>query len=612
MSEIRSPRLLDASLAEKARLTPSALSLELSMQDTSQASMTLAEGDAVIGMHDFVELYTPNGSAGIYRVTSVKQEYTKEISLSLLHAIDVLTDQIYPGTLEYSGTVAGFLTEVLSRQTTTIGGQACWALGVCQDAGNYVASVSYDSLRSLLKGLQDHEQEYYFTYDFSTFPWQLNLLQRDNTVASEFRLTRNIQNCTISMDDSDMCTRLYLSVDVDTYNTETGVKTTTTTVQVYDDTTAQAQYGIIAKTASINTTDYPDPAAFAARFLADRKRPHVQIEIDGYELAQITGDTFDELQIGRICRVALPDYNLTAMERVVSCSYPDLVMDPSHVTVELASAAYSAVSAIASVAQTAESTAVAQAETAKTVASQIHTTKLNLILTDGVLHSAGIEIDPQDGVFLFAKTQGALGQSLSFVDLGHTGTRLMFADAFEMDANGKLVVKSASGMAYRKNNVEVGLWDNDNLTAGVLVQKINDGSTSVKISADHIELDGDTVASVLFGKSVTLADLSVSNSAQFDCDVGILDDLTVGADLTVQGDLTVGTKQASWQATSVVTSATITLPSFTLTETHIFAQTNAQDSGITGHWAGKLVTGSTAGSVSVTTKTLNYLGGAPT
>lgn len=529
MSDIRSPRLLDANLAEKARLTPSAMSVELSMQDTSQASMTLAEGDAVIGMHDFVEIYTPNGSAGIYRVTGVKQEYTKQINLSLLHAIDVLTDQIYPGALEYSGTVAGFLAEVLSRQTTTIGGQACWTLGICQDAGNYVASINYDNLRSLLKGLQDHEQEYYFTYDFSTFPWTLNLMQRDDTVVNEFRLTRNIQNCVISMDDSDMCTRLYLSVDVDTYNTDTGVKTTTTTVQVYDDANAQAQYGIIAKTAGINTTDYPDPAAFATRFLADRKRPHVQIEIDGYELAQITGDTFDELQIGRICRVALPDYSLTALERVVSCSYPDLVMDPSHVTVELASAAYSAVSAIASVAQTAETTAVAQAETAKTVATQVHTTKSDLIKTNGVLNSAGIKIDPVDGVWLFAKEEGALGRMQASVNV-HTN---QIGAVVESDGHG----------GYRPNKASI-------------ILAINEGTSSVKIAADWVDIDGDTVVDMLQSKDLTVYRFAATGAAQFDDDVGVLYDLTVGGTATL-GSLHVGTSasDATWHTITVVTDA---------------------------------------------------------
>lgn len=519
MSDIRSPRLLDANLAEKARLTPSAMSLELFMQDTSQASMTLAEGDAVIGMHDFVEIYTPNGSAGIYRVTGVKQEYTKQINISLLHAIDVLTDQIYPGALEYSGTVAGFLTEVLSRQTTTIGGQACWTLGVCQDAGNYVASISYDNLRSLLKGLQDHEQEYYFTYDFSTFPWQLNLMQRDNTVVNEFRLTRNIQGCTISMDDSDMCTRLYLSVDVDTYNADTGVKTTTTTVQVYDDANAQAQYGIIAKTAGINTTDYPDPAAFAARFLADRKRPHVQIEIDGYELAQITGDTFDELQIGRICRVALPDYSLTALERVVSCSYPDLVMDPSHVTVELASAAYSAVSAIAAVAQTAETTAVAQAETAKTVATQIHTTKSDLKKTDGVLRSAGIEIDPVDGVWLFAKEEGALGRLQASVNVNTT----------------QIALKVSAGDVATQLAIECG---NVTITGGNLVVQ-----GMVLIEDGTVALGGATVEAHTF--EGTYGEIDTVSSGNVDSNV-----------VQAHDELYVANTQATWQTVTVVTDAT--------------------------------------------------------
>jgi hypothetical protein len=483
MTEVRCPRLLDSSRAEKARLHPVSLSLQLSLEETNQATMVLAEDEVSVGLHDWIEIYTQNGSAGIYRVTGIQHDYTKQTTLTLLHVIDTLTDQIYPGEVEFSGTIEAFLRDVLSRQTN-------WVLGTCEDPGNYVASVSFENLRTLLKGVQSHEKDYYFVYNTSSFPWTLSLLRRPEAVANEFRLARNVQSCNITMDDSDLCTRLYLAIDTDTNNTDTGVKTTSTTMSVFDDVVGQSTYGIVAKTSSINTADYPDPAAYAQRFLADRSKPHVQITIDGRELYQITGDLFDELKLGQICRVALPDYGDVFSERIISITYPDLTNDPEQVTVELADSAYSAVSTISALASTAQATAAAQSTTAKTTATQIHTAKADLIKTDGVLHEAGIELDPT-GVFVFAKADGALGKALSFVDVTATGGRVMFTDAFEKDASGKLVVKSASGMSYRKNNVEVGLFDNDNLTAGVLVEKLSDGVTKTKISSDWIDIAGD-------------------------------------------------------------------------------------------------------------------------
>lgn len=55
-------------------------------------------------------------------------------------------------------------------------------------------------------------------------------------------------------------------------------------------------------------------------------------------------------------------------------------------------------------------------------------------------------------------------------------------------ANRRVVVKSGGGLRIRKNNTEFGLYDEDNLTAGVMVDKINNGETTVKIQASKVDL----------------------------------------------------------------------------------------------------------------------------
>lgn len=533
---IRYPRLLTPSLGEYRRLSPVSYSLTLSVRDASQASMVLSDNEQ-ISMHSWVELYTPHGSAGIFRVTGIEHTYLKQVNVTLLHGIDVLSDQIYPGEVEYSGTVSGFIQDVLSKQTRTIGGTPFWTLGTCEDTGSYRASVQYDDLRSLLRDLIDHEQDFYFTYDQTTFPWTINVARKNAQICNEFRLARNISSCSITLSDAEMCNRLHLQIDADTANASTGVTTTATTYRTYNDTTSQATYGIISKTVSINTADFPNPDTFAQRYMADRNRPRAQISIDGIELYRITGDTFDELKLGRLCRVALPDYGDTFDERIISIQYPDLISDPDRVRVDMANSAYSAVSSISSIASSARSTAKALSSTSKTVSSQIHSAKADLIETDGILHEAGLEIDPT-GVFMFAKAQGALGQSMSFVDVTATGGRTMFTDAFEKDANGKLVVKSASGMSYRKNNVEVGLFDNDNLTAGIMIRRINGGSaddSEVIIKASKVDLGAYATVGRLEAEIAQIESLYATNASVAEALAGNISCMSLGAS-TVSGD----------------------------------------------------------------------------
>ncbi len=53
------------------------------------------------------------------------------------------------------------------------------------------------------------KDRYYYTFDFSTFPWRVDFVPRPSSVVSEFRLNRNITDCSVTLDDDDLCTRFY-------------------------------------------------------------------------------------------------------------------------------------------------------------------------------------------------------------------------------------------------------------------------------------------------------------------------------------------------------------------------------------------------------------------
>ena len=145
---------------------------------------------------------------------------------------------------------------------------------------------------------------------------------------------------------------------------------------------------------------------------------------------------------------------------------------------------------------------------------------------NGTLYAAGLRIDPVDGVWMYAKEQGALGQfyggvqvtagqvsqvvsavgadgqvtaasivasinretleSNVMIDADHVGikagnTLRALAGTIVEDENGNVTIVSGGGLRVRKTDggvtTEVGVYDNNNLTAGVLVQKINGDAT---------------------------------------------------------------------------------------------------------------------------------------
>lgn len=76
------------------------------------------------------------------------------------------------------------------------------------------------------------------------------------------------------------------------------------------------------------------------------------------------------------------------------------------------------------------------------------------------------------------------------------------------DEKGNVYIKEGGGLRIYKSGVAYGVYDENNLTAGLMVQKLNDGSTSAKIKADVINLEGYVKATTLETNYAKISDLS--------------------------------------------------------------------------------------------------------
>lgn len=361
---VRRPRKLQKSvsggvLAEAGRLNPvGPVSITLSMQPLNRVTMTLAEGDLDLSVHDLVEVYNQNGSVGIYRVVKITNTYRKERKIELSHGLDVLSDSMFEGKEEYKGTVAGMLQKIIAAQTQTIGGVPYWQLGTCEDTNIWNKDIARDNLMECLTDIAKKEEDFYFTFDQSTFPWTLNFVRRDDTVLSEFRLNRNTVSCGVAFDDSDLCTRLFLSV-TEEKEEESGAGTYIDEgYYTYNDTGAQQVWGIICKSAGVDQQDFASWAALEAwvqAYFSRHNAPGLQITIDGIELVRLTGESYDETHMSRVCRVTLPEYSTIFNERVVTVNYPDALRNPMSVKVTLANKHQRAEDAFREISKTATS-----------------------------------------------------------------------------------------------------------------------------------------------------------------------------------------------------------------------------------------------------------------
>lgn len=321
----RLPAVLNSSFTMTAELHPIECSVRLNIDPMSQSEMTVMADEAP-DVRGWVEVFTPHGSAGIFRVSRRESSYVEgEVHITLDHGICTLMDDLAPegasdgNTLYYSGTPKQVLTQILAKQTS---GNQYWQVGSAPNTGSVKIDVEWENLLDLLTKLMDELPGYMLTFDQTTDPWTVGIAARPSSVSAEGRLSRNVTSARITLDDSDMCTRVYAAALPEPH---------------YLTSTTSSTYGIIAQ--KLSTADgitEQQAEDICTAYLDIHDHPAVSVEIDGAELCQLTGDSFDELKIGKLYRLAIPDYGVVQEECITSLYYSAVYDNPLGVQITLA------------------------------------------------------------------------------------------------------------------------------------------------------------------------------------------------------------------------------------------------------------------------------------
>lgn len=315
----RLARVLDGDMRELRRLHPTQQSVDDRVTPLSTASLTLPEGEhAAFG--EWVEVFTQNVSAGVYRVVSASETYTGEASAELEHGICVLGDAIIPGEGTIRGTLPEVLSAMLGYQVVQVGGAPLWALGSVET--DEKARFEHEDTNLLSAVLDVVPDGYMLTFDQSALPWRLGVAKMEDTAECEGRLSRNLRGVTVTVDDEDFCTRIYCNK---------------LPSPGYMDGPTVGTWGIKAKTITAQENVTQDSLnAYITQYLEDHKNPRVSIECDAEDLSAITGEAIDRMEKGRLFRLALPDYGVAMEERILAVRTGSAYDDPESVRLTLA------------------------------------------------------------------------------------------------------------------------------------------------------------------------------------------------------------------------------------------------------------------------------------
>lgn len=510
---INLPRVYTRDLSEYTLLPVGKTNITFNLKTAPTAGCVVPFSADKLTLHTFIQLFNVKGSCGFFRITGETETMEKERQLVLKGAIDVLMDYQWTENSDFSGTTDAYVEKLLSFQKTQY-----WTLGECDDTQAFEkTNLAYANLQDLLLELLTQKTDLYPVYDFSVFPWRLNLKKMPDAIGAELRLRRNLASgVRLIRDDKNQCTRLNLSV-VDASGDAS--------VTVYNAEEAQAVYGVIEKSAEINSADVEDVDAWVKDYFDGHAAPYISITAPAVELYAQTGDTWDEMSVGKKARVALPAYGETYIERVSAVSYPDVYATPSAVTVTLANPVKTLSETVRDTRDLAVSTAQGLSQAEKDlsywemIVKEIRLAQDETGITE--MWKSGIILDADEGVKIFSMYQGF---SALYSDIRVNAEQIL--------------------LRVQKNGV---------------IAAINLTSEEAKISASRIVLDGLVTTSEL---EAVIAETTYNYSVLVDtnllrastADIEILDALTLslGGSRVRIGALTMG----SLVSKSVLTTAT--------------------------------------------------------
>ena len=611
MIDIPLPRLLDSSGQTAGFIRPIRESITQTMTPLSYATMELPVGENVPARF-FVELYTANGSAGVFRVRAPQDAYGEDVTVvELEHAIVEVGDWLILANLEGSYAASTAMQTVFSHYRGSH-----WQLGsVSALTGTVNLKAGYSRILDVMLDIVARCEGCMLAFDFSSHPWTVSVVQKGSSVAAEGRLGRNISSARISYDDTDLCTRAYYPIP--STNAQTGIVTHT---WGYVDADTQSTYGVVEKAVyNESDTDSAQCMATAQKYIEKHKRPKFSVQISGEELSAKTGEALDSFVTGKLFRLALADYGVTVDENITVLSWDDVYGAPTAVTITLAEEETDTASYLhdldvyGSTISSGDTKDVEQKVTkiysSRTVENEVELVKIKANAAGDILAQAGLKIDPVTGVLIYADDfEQNLGAKLR-VQAGLIEAEVTRATSAESAVRGALEVEAGRvamvvGTKNGKNFIkaaEVATAINEQTGEGVVKisgDKVDiNASQTLVINASRIDING--IVTALRTYNVAVNQLTAGSAS-------VTGDLSVGGNLNVATLLatafTAGTfymdgHYATWQSEPVVYS--ITKPSLVTTPSDTFVTSG-------GTKTGRLVSSWDNGSYY--TKTLNYLG----
>lgn len=529
-------KLSGQTLTKETWFKPETMALNI-LERQSTAQITRVFDTPCLQVGDWLLDDCEPGAGIVWRVKTADDNFgTYTGSATLEHIINTLRDISMFGEIkpaDITGTEGATTCTAKQAAEYVLSKQSIWTLGDFEYTDSAPFSFNGDDLFSAMEQITSTLEDPCWEYDLSALPFILHIRHKSTETACEMRMSRNISTLRRTIDRSQMYTRIY----------PIGKKN----LHITGDYLSQNE-NIWGRKDKVETDQSQETEAALRLWAQDRLRRHceptVTITIGGLDFSRDTGEALDSLAIGKVCRVPLPDFGITITERITKLSWKNKIKEPDSVTVTLCNNRQDIASIISEQISGGGGGARADAkEKEEDHAWFVDTTSHVAMVAEAIIGRDGETVDwsrvaeiivDGSGIHqLVVGAQGSLVTAFGRLDMndeslttlyqktgveslsaGETIYSKVILTAESLATEVSRATSAESGLATRITQTESSISlvvSNGGIDAASIVAAINNAGSTVKITAGHIILDGQTVANSLSADDVIVQELNVGS-----------------------------------------------------------------------------------------------------
>lgn len=278
----------------------------------------------------FAEIYEDGERVDLFRI-EFPEEGHDETSFQCKHVLSTLMDDMLVNT--HSGIVGtnSAIDYVLGEQDT-----AHWQKGTVDFSRSFHHNWTDRTLLYALFSIPDrYNTDYQWTWDTSSYPWTINLIDPSTDVKGLLYYAKNAKEITKEEDYSEIVTKLFAYGNGSGADQVSLSDSSSTSNDYIKDSTAISNYGKITRVWEDQRYTDPDNLYTAAQARLDRKsKPRRVYKTNAVDIYQETG--WNQLKVGQYYTIKDDERDIDINVRIERIKKRDITGDPAEVDVELA------------------------------------------------------------------------------------------------------------------------------------------------------------------------------------------------------------------------------------------------------------------------------------